>query len=156
MLIYFPKDLQLAPSRAIRNKAPPMDFQQELQTTNFYLFDEFEYEDDVFYCEFREQVLELTAEDEEEEPYENKKSNMARKQSPNYGPCGVSQDRGYYNWPGNKVDHAAPAWILNLWRSGNGTGVFIPQIVQSKKKTRTSTFSRENYDVRREIFFLCS
>ncbi|KAI3467123.1 hypothetical protein Pfo_023786, partial [Paulownia fortunei] len=98
-------------------------FQQELLT-----FDEFEYEDDVFYCELRRQVLQLTAEDDDrEEFYENKNSNAvaaAGKQGLNNGPCGD--------------DHAAPAWILNLWRTGNGTGVFIPQVTQSRRKNRPS------------------
>ncbi|KAG8366577.1 hypothetical protein BUALT_Bualt17G0094400 [Buddleja alternifolia] len=58
----------------------------------------------------------------------------ARKEGTDKGPRSVTQCRSYYNWPDNKEDYAAPAWILNLWRSGNGTGVFIPQISQSRRK----------------------
>ncbi|KAK4410337.1 hypothetical protein Sango_0106700 [Sesamum angolense] len=109
---------------------------QELHKTDIYAFDEFEYDDDVFYKELRRQVLQLTAEDDhhyDDESYENKNPNM-RKQGQNYG---ATNDRCYYNWPGNKDDHAAPAWILNLWRTGNGTGVFIPQInAQTRPKNR--------------------
>ncbi|KAK4430187.1 hypothetical protein Salat_1319400 [Sesamum alatum] len=116
--------------------------QQELHKTDFYVFDEFEYDDDdVFYDELRRQVLQLTAEDddhddEKEVLYENKNPNMikAREQGLNHG---ATNDWGYYNWPRNKEDHAAPAWTLNLWRTGNGTGVFIPQITpQSRRKNR--------------------
>ncbi|KAG6426136.1 hypothetical protein SASPL_110352 [Salvia splendens] len=97
-----------------------------------FQLDEFEYEDDVFYSELRKQVMQLTAEDEddniEEHVYKNKNSNTvaARKE-------GLNDSRGYYDWH----EMAAPAFIMNLWRTGNGTGVFIPQIVQSKKKNRS-------------------
>ncbi|KAL2234972.1 uncharacterized protein LOC105161235 [Sesamum indicum] len=105
--------------------------QQELHKTAIYAFDEVEYDDDVFYKELRKQVLQLTAEDDES--FETKNPNM-QKQGQNYG---ATNDRGYYSWPGNKEDHAAPAWILNLWRTGNGTGVFIPQInAQARSKNR--------------------
>ncbi|KAL3631321.1 hypothetical protein CASFOL_024305 [Castilleja foliolosa] len=121
-----------------------MDFHlpQELYATSDYVLDEFEHEhdDDVFYRELREQMMQLTAEDEgddvdDEEICENKNSNMvAAKQGLNNK--FVQQNRGYYNWPENKEDKSAPTWILNLWRNGNGTGVFIPQIVPSHGKNR--------------------
>ncbi|PIN23698.1 hypothetical protein CDL12_03579 [Handroanthus impetiginosus] len=118
-----------------------MDFQQEFHATNIHSFDEFEYDDDVFYSELRRQVLQLTAEDDEREEvqlYENKNPNTVttRKPSANIGPFGFSQERGYDNWPVNEEDHSAPAWILNSRRIGNGTGVFIPQVVQSRRKNR--------------------
>lgn len=106
-----------------------MDFLQEFQTTNV---EDFEYEDDVFYSELRRRVLQLTEdyeEDEEERVCGRKDSNMVV----------AEKQRGYYDWPPNKEGIAAPASIMNLWRAGNGTGVFIPQIVQqSKKKNRSS------------------
>ncbi|KAL1551238.1 hypothetical protein AAHA92_19106 [Salvia divinorum] len=96
-----------------------------------FQFDEFEYEDDVFYSELRKQVMQLTAEDDddvEEQVCRNKNSTTvaARKE-------GLNDGRGYYDWP----EMAAPAFIMNLWRTGNGTGVFIPQIVQTKKNHRS-------------------
>ncbi|KAL3824072.1 hypothetical protein ACJIZ3_020101 [Penstemon smallii] len=115
-----------------------------MHTRNIYSCDEFENEDDVYYSELKRQVLQLTEEDEENDEclYENKNPNMAveaRKRGPNKNPCSVRQPRFYYNWPGPgpKEDCAAPAWILNLWRTGNnGTGVFIPQLVQSRRKNK--------------------
>ncbi|KAK6134083.1 hypothetical protein DH2020_032180 [Rehmannia glutinosa] len=115
-----------------------MDFhhpslEQEMRATNDYVFDEFEYEDDGFYCELRRQVMQLTAEDDDvdEECYENKKQGL------NNGHCSsVSHERSYYNWPTNKEDDlAAPTWILNLWRTGNnGTG----EGRQAKEEEHTS------------------
>lgn len=136
-----------------------MDFhtfpRQEMHKTKVHSFEEYEEEDDVFYDELRRQVLQLTAEDDDdvhEDVYENKILNRieARKQGPYNGPCSVPQPLCYYNWPGNKEDCAAiPAWMLNLWRSGNGTGVFIPQTVQSRRKNRSSIYVPFN-----EFFFL--
>ncbi|KAH6834476.1 hypothetical protein C2S53_004211 [Perilla frutescens var. hirtella] len=120
-----------------------MDFLQEIQTTNIYMYDDFEYEDDVFYSELRKQVLQLTAEDDDDQEQavfdESKNLNMVAPQKGGHDDGArhrVSLDGGYYNWPRNKEEVAAPAWIMNLWKTGNGTGVFIPQIVQSKKKNR--------------------
>ncbi|KAK4399926.1 hypothetical protein Sango_1098700 [Sesamum angolense] len=121
-----------------------MDFhgylRQEKHTTKVYSSDQyFEEDDDTFYDELRRQVLQLTA-DDDEDAYENKilqSRKQGRKQGLHTGPCSVRQPRCYYNWPGNKEDcAAAPAWMLNLWRSGNGTGVFIPQTVQRKNRSR--------------------
>ncbi|KAK6133827.1 hypothetical protein DH2020_032420 [Rehmannia glutinosa] len=104
-------------------------------TTKLYSFEKYEEEDDddVFYDELRRQVMQLTAEDDDS-------TTETRKQGPlyNHGPCSVCRPGCHYDWPGNKEDCAtAPAWILSLWRSGNGTGVFIPQNVQSGRKNRS-------------------
>lgn len=121
-----------------------MDFQQELHATNVYLVDEFGDEDDIFYSDLRKQVLQLTVEDEEEKEervHGNRNVNMVtgQKQGFNRAPRGgPPPDGGYYDWAGNKEDHTAPVWMLNLWRPGNGTGVFIPQAVHAKKKNKSS------------------
>ncbi|KAL1556627.1 hypothetical protein AAHA92_12221 [Salvia divinorum] len=94
-----------------------------------------EEDDDVFYCELRRQVLQLTAEDDDNDVCEAKAMEV-RKQGPYVvAPTPVC----YHGWPGIKEDcsSAAPAWIVNLWRSGNGTGVFIPQGVQSRRTNRS-------------------
>ncbi|KAL6538938.1 hypothetical protein OROMI_025264 [Orobanche minor] len=88
---------------------------------------EFEYDDDVFYCELRKQVLQLTAEEDEDNEnavfcYEkNKISDMvvAAQQGLNNG----IHERVYYNWKPKE-----------LGRRGNGTGVFIPQITPTPIK----------------------
>lgn len=117
-----------------------MDFQQELQTTNVYLVDDFGDEDDVFYRDLRNQVLQLTAEDEEEEEevYGHKNIHMAAEHKQKGAP---PRDGGFYDWAGNKEDLAAPVWMLNLWRPVNGTGVFIPQVVPARKKNKSSMCS---------------
>ncbi|CAI9761842.1 unnamed protein product [Fraxinus pennsylvanica] len=124
-----------------------MDFhrnlKQEIYAKNVFSYDEFEEgheeDDGVFYSELRRQVLLLTAEDSDEELHENRNSpNMteARKHGSIPMPSSVKPPSCFYNWSGNKDDYAAPAWVLNLWRTGNGTGVFIPQIVQSSRRNK--------------------
>ncbi|GFP96615.1 hypothetical protein PHJA_001805600 [Phtheirospermum japonicum] len=114
---------------------------------DFRSIDEYEEEYDVFYDELRRQVLQLTADDEDVHESETKTRNVAeaRKQGPLllYGP---NRPRSYYyDWPGIKEDcGAAPAWMLSLWRSGNGTGVFIPQPgMKSNRSRRKKNFERE-------------
>ncbi|GER29869.1 ATP-dependent RNA helicase dbp10 [Striga asiatica] len=98
--------------------------------------DEFEEEYDVFYHELKRQVLLLTAEEEEEEEVsEDKALNGPRARKQGYGPGIVSGPSFYYyDWPEIKKDKS----VLGLERSGNGTGVFIPQVVQP---TRTYSSS---------------
>ncbi|CAA0808990.1 Unknown protein [Striga hermonthica] len=116
-------------------------FPRDLQITDEYEyeFNEFEHEGDGFYHEIREQVLQLTAEDDgfDEENREIKNQNtMAAR----HGLSNVSAQikRGYYNWPASKdEENSVPAWIVNLWRCGNGTGVFIPQIAPSRRRNRS-------------------
>ncbi|KAH6763007.1 hypothetical protein C2S52_020440 [Perilla frutescens var. hirtella] len=119
-----------------------MDFHKQgiLQETTVHSLEEYEDDDDdVFYDELRKQVLQLTA-DEDDGAYETKIINAikARNQGPYHG---LPQPICYYGWPGMKADCAAaatPAWMVNLWRSNaNGTGVFIPQGVQTRRKNRS-------------------
>lgn len=137
-----------------------MDFhgylRQEKHTTKVYSSDEFEEGDDVFYDELRRQVLQLTAEDDDDdggdEDAYKKKIPGARRQ----GPCSVRRPRCYYNWPGNEEDcAAAPAWMLNLWRSGNGTGVFIPQTVQRKNRSSMCSLMNNEFPKREFSFVDC-
>lgn len=119
-----------------------MDSQLEIQTTSIYMLEEMEYEDDVFYSELRKQVLQLTAEDDDQElVYGNKNLSMVAVRKGGLHD-GSRRDGAYYDWPQNEEGIAAPAWIMNLWKTGNGTGVFIPQIVHTtKKKNRPSMYS---------------
>ena len=100
-----------------------------------FQFDDLEYEDDVFYSELRKQVLQLTADDDDDDIQEHKIKNSNAVAAQKEGRC------GYYNWPQHKEEVAAPAWIMNASRTGNGTGVFIPQIVRSRRKNRQSMLS---------------
>ncbi|XP_073281370.1 uncharacterized protein [Primulina huaijiensis] len=116
-----------------------MDFQYDKQETRTN-DDVFEDEDDLLFVELRRQVLQLTADDDDEDRlYENKHSRRveARNRCPKSSSCSVTQSGCYYNWVVNKEDYVAPAWMLKLWRNGNnGTGVFIPQVSQTRKKNR--------------------
>ncbi|KAG6425254.1 hypothetical protein SASPL_115681 [Salvia splendens] len=92
---------------------------------------ELEYEYDVFYSELRKQVLQLTAEDDDDDVQEHKIKNSNAVAAQKEG------RRGYYDWPQHNEEVAAPTWIMNASITGNGTGVFIPQIVQSRRKNRS-------------------
>ncbi|KAL2484764.1 Uncharacterized protein Adt_29520 [Abeliophyllum distichum] len=119
-----------------------------MYANNEFSYDKFEEEDDVFYDELRRQVLLLTAEDsDDEELRENGTSpNMAeaRKHGSIAMSSSVNPPGCFYNWSGNKEDYAAPACILNLWRTGNGTGVFIPQIIQSRRRNKPRRKKNKN------------
>lgn len=98
-------------------------------------------EDDVFYEELRRQVLLLTAEDDDdEERVENKHANAAKslqlqqRFNAGLGPASTPQPGCYYHWSGNEAVDSAPRWLCNVWNSGNGTGVFIPQIIKSRRR----------------------
>ncbi|KAL2510036.1 uncharacterized protein Fot_33683 [Forsythia ovata] len=92
-------------------------------------------------------MLPVTAEDsDDEELHENSSPNMAeaRKHGSIAMSSSVKPPGCFYNWSGNKEDYAAPAWILNLWRTGNGTGVFIPQIIQSRRRNKPRRKKNKN------------
>lgn len=92
-------------------------------------------EDDIFYAEIRRQILLLTADDEEEDFPESRNSWSASEGSEK-GRCYPS---GYFNgWDSERSGHSMPNWLSNLWRNGNGTGVFIPKINNSKRNHRPS------------------
>ncbi|KAL8549422.1 hypothetical protein ACS0TY_008309 [Phlomoides rotata] len=111
---------------------------QQMQEVNVHSLEDYreDDDDDGFYDELRRQILQLTAEDDDDvdgdEGVHRNKILEARKQGPLLGPL------RYYDWPGIKKDCiATPAWMLSLWRSGNGTGVFIPQTLHSSGKNRS-------------------
>ncbi|KAJ4710552.1 hypothetical protein OWV82_016723 [Melia azedarach] len=115
-----------------------------------------QYEEDVFYAELRAQILLLTADDDEDEDFvERKRSNSsnlnATKSSSMHGLTSLSsalQPGSYFNWWEFENTNSVPTWLVNLWRNGNGTGVFIPHIVKSRRykpgrtrNQRTKTYS---------------
>ncbi|KAL7132527.1 hypothetical protein ABFS83_12G080100 [Erythranthe nasuta] len=96
-------------------------------------------DDDVYYSELERQVLQLTADDDEQDQDFDANKNIiispADKGVIVNNVSRVLNGGNYYNWPESKDNLAAPAWISNLWKTGNGTGVFIPQIVLQSRKT---------------------
>ncbi|KAL3501679.1 hypothetical protein ACH5RR_036128 [Cinchona calisaya] len=94
-------------------------------------------EDDFFYAELRRQLLMLTAEDDDEDQENRHTYNTAKsiKQRLNASPASMLQLPGcYHNWSGSNANESVPTWLFNLWNSGNGTGVFIPQIIKSTRR----------------------
>ncbi|CAL5210080.1 unnamed protein product [Lathyrus oleraceus] len=83
-----------------------------------------EYEDDVFYVEIKRQILLLTSE-ENEDFVETRSVNVTNDGS-NYsiGNSLTTPTRKFYLWE----TESPPIWLVNLWRNGKGTGVFIPQV----------------------------
>ncbi|GFZ16112.1 hypothetical protein Acr_25g0005210 [Actinidia rufa] len=96
-----------------------------------------EIDDDVFYAELRRQILLLTSEDEDDntEFHENKHSKYAAKQGSGFGWSAVPLPGSNFSWSENENANVVPIWLLNLWRHGNGTGVFIPHTCQIQKTT---------------------
>lgn len=94
-----------------------------------------ELEGDVLYADIRRQILLLTA-DEDEDVHKDKRRNSFSspvKSSTNSLSTAILQPGSYFNWWENENSNTVPAWLVNLWNNGNGTGVFIPQIVRSRR-----------------------
>lgn len=89
------------------------------------------YEDDAFfYAELERQISLLTEDDDRGGDYLSKYSSSTRVSC-----AAVKQStERYFDWTENEGGNYVPTWILNLWRNGNGTGVFIPHIVKSRRK----------------------
>ncbi|XP_010044280.2 uncharacterized protein LOC104433290 [Eucalyptus grandis] len=91
--------------------------------------------DDVHYAELEKQIILLMADDGEDDPVAlNTKTNSSRKlgfvSSIRYD---AASNLGRWE---NDISSSVPAWLSNLWSSGNvgGTGVFIPQLAQKRRR----------------------
>ncbi|KAK4850671.1 hypothetical protein QYF36_008849 [Acer negundo] len=108
-------------------------------------------EDDVFYAELRRQILLLTADEDED------RLDFVRRKHPNsidakernsntlMSLSTTLQPGSYFNWWGNPKSDSVPTWLVNLWRNGNrngnGTGVFIPHIVKTRRHKLAGQYS---------------
>lgn len=108
---------------------------------------ETENEGDPFYAEIKRQILLLTSEDNED---------LVETRSLN-NPIDVTNDDGlnrsiysfnsesppptsnFYLW-GTQSSDSPPIWLVNLWKNGKGTGVFIPQVACRKNQRPGTTF----------------
>ncbi|KAF3431821.1 hypothetical protein FNV43_RR26557 [Rhamnella rubrinervis] len=94
-------------------------------------------EDDIFYAEIRRQILLLTADDEEEGLPESRNGSPNSWSSACKGVRGGCYPSGNFNgWDSERRGLSMPIWVSNLWRNGNGTGVFIPKINNSRRNHR--------------------
>ncbi|KAK9276050.1 hypothetical protein L1049_005581 [Liquidambar formosana] len=103
-----------------------------------------ELEDDSFYSELRKQILLLTEDDEEDFlETKNRNSGNVMRQGSN-GTIMAGFPANYFNWWEKDNSGSIPTWLSNLWRnSSNGTGVFIPHIVKSRRKQKSGRTNME-------------
>ncbi|KAK2971555.1 hypothetical protein RJ640_017924 [Escallonia rubra] len=122
----------------------PLSFEKDIRyecysATNYQLSDEYEKnEDDVLYVELRRQVLLLTADDDDDAFLNTKLPNVKRviKKHANIAAHARMLPGGYFSWQENESTNSVPAWLLNLWRNGSGTGVFIPEIAKTTRRNK--------------------
>ncbi|KAJ8774705.1 hypothetical protein K2173_017151 [Erythroxylum novogranatense] len=102
------------------------------------------YEEDAYYADLTRQILLLTADDDGDgngDFLESKHSDSLitskTGHSSNLITCSSSsalEPASFFSsWQTQEVD-SVPTWLLDLWRKSNGTGVFIPQIVKSRRR----------------------
>jgi len=100
---------------------------------------EAQFDDDTFYTEIRRQILQLTSEDEDllvEKPF-NKASVGGSTRLPYNNTPPLANH--FCSWEAQSS--GSPDLHVNLWKSGRGTGVFIPQVVTGRKYQRPGTDS---------------
>lgn len=115
-----------------------------------------EYDDDTFYAEIRRQILLLLTSADNEDLLERKRFNppisvgnggsirsvYKRASSP-----AASQ---FCSWETINSSASPPDWLMNLWKNGKGTGVFIPQAVTGLNKynqrSGTDSFNKMKLD----------
>ncbi|KAK7280506.1 hypothetical protein RJT34_25570 [Clitoria ternatea] len=112
---------------------------------------EAEKDDDTFYAEIRRQILLLTSEDNEDlletrrfNPISvtnggSNKSIYSFNSAPPY-------ESNFCLWD-TKSSSSPPLWLVNLWKNGKGTGVFIPQVacMKNQRPGRMSNSRRKMY-----------
>ncbi|KAG5532468.1 hypothetical protein RHGRI_026936 [Rhododendron griersonianum] len=123
----------------------------------------FEADDDVFYAELRRQILLLTLEDDDENAVFPKTRRLdargGAKQGSGSSVPAVRLPGSCFGWLEDENSNAVPTWLVNLWRHGNGTGVFIPHIAKSRRRPKSDPSCEAADDVfyaelRRQILLL--
>lgn len=99
------------------------------------LFMEAQFDDDTFYAEIRRQILQLTSEDED----------LSAEKQPFNEACVGGSTRppplAKYSCSWEAQSSSSSPLPVNFWKSGRGTGVFIPRVVTGKKYQRPGTDS---------------
>ncbi|KAG2715542.1 hypothetical protein I3760_03G083300 [Carya illinoinensis] len=57
----------------------------------------------------------------------------------------ILQPGSYFNWWENESTNSVPAWLLNLWKNANGTGVFIPQAAKTRRYYKPGRMNSRTY-----------
>lgn len=94
--------------------------------------------DDIFYAELERRILMLINTADESDHSKNTRM-MRRTNTNNYSSSRRGRDQSYFDWTETEnPPSSVPTTILNLWRSSNanGTGVFIPHMVKSKRRNK--------------------
>ncbi|KAI4357845.1 hypothetical protein L6164_001768 [Bauhinia variegata] len=113
---------------------------------------EAENDDDIFYAEIRRQILLLTSEEDNEDFLGTKQFNPIRLGNGGsnrsiYGFPNASLPSSHFcSWESDNSG-SPPVWLVNLWKNGKGTGVFIPQVAECQRSCRTG-----NKNSRRKIY----
>ncbi|MBA0805717.1 hypothetical protein Gohar_005209 [Gossypium harknessii] len=103
-----------------------------IKDDHVYEHDEID-EDDVFFAEIQRQILLLTADDDDHQAAGAGVNNPGSRRKAVENLSSSFHHGWYFSWP--ETD-SVPTWLANLWRTGNGTGVFIPHITTSTRRHR--------------------
>ncbi|KAK7407564.1 hypothetical protein VNO78_09517 [Psophocarpus tetragonolobus] len=103
------------------------------------------FNDDTFYSEIRRQILQLIAEDDEDLLIRKKSFNEASSVSVGVGSTMLAHKSKspLANHFCSRESHCSgsPQGLVNMRRSGRGTGVFIPQVVTGNTYQRPGTMN---------------
>jgi hypothetical protein len=104
----------------------------EMNSEEPSVFFEAENEDDTFYAEIKRQILLLTSEDNEDlvetKSFDNTHVTNDDSNRLVSGFNGsITPTRKFDLWETGSSS-SPPVWLVNLWKNGKGTGVFIPQV----------------------------
>ncbi|XP_030548742.1 uncharacterized protein LOC115753995 [Rhodamnia argentea] len=108
-------------------------------------------DEDVYYAELKRQILELTAEEDQDEgSLETRHVARAYNDAMKASPSACAKGLGHFNsWEKRNPDSSVPSCIWSSWQKSNGTGVFIPNIVKSR--TRHASDQSASYE-RKKIY----